>query len=242
MSAALWAADLAERFWDIAGEPGPFPRDLRQPAESALPLAVIDLPNLCVAGMLDWLTQRGIALTQQTPDRPLRAALAAWAGTGLIFLDANDPLDERRFSLAHELAHFLNDYWQPRQRAEHLLGPTIDSVFDGVRPPTQEERLHATLRGLTLSVNVHLLERKPHIVNADVAVAECDADRLACELLAPAATILSRYQSRSQAEHALRETFGLPSSEAAAYAADLYSADEFHPLFRRLRSHLGPGF
>jgi Zn-dependent peptidase ImmA (M78 family) len=38
----------------------------------------------------------------------------ARAGHGFISLDGSDADDERRFSLAHELAHFLLDYQDPR--------------------------------------------------------------------------------------------------------------------------------
>jgi hypothetical protein len=35
----LWVAELAAAFWDEAGEPGPFPRNLRRAARRAFPLS-----------------------------------------------------------------------------------------------------------------------------------------------------------------------------------------------------------
>src|SRR5207237_9314300 len=42
MSVPVWCADLAARFWATAGDPPPFPRDLRYPITS-FPMGVIDL-------------------------------------------------------------------------------------------------------------------------------------------------------------------------------------------------------
>src|SRR5205085_3975397 len=121
----------------------------------------------------------GAALVCGGPDRPLRGCLLACDGAGFIFLDAADPPAERTFSLAHELAHFLRDYWRPRQRAFAALGGSVREVFDGGRAPRREERLHALLRGVSLGPHVHLMARDGGTPPPEVAAAESDADRLA---------------------------------------------------------------
>ena len=54
------------------------------------------------------------------------------AGTAYCLVDANDPDNERRFTTAHELAHFLLDYAEPRRKAIEALGEGIVPVLDGV--------------------------------------------------------------------------------------------------------------
>ncbi len=218
MSAPLWATELADAFWADAGDPGPFPRDLRRPIAAALPVTVVDRPRLTVVGVVAWLERQGVAARVDEPDRPLRACLAAVAGVGVIFLDAADPADERRFSLGHELAHYLRDYWGPRRRASNLLGPAVLEVFDGRRPSSSEERLHALLRGVRVWFHTHLLARDTD-PQAAVTAAERDADRLAYELLAPAAAVRT---GGGDLPDRLRSEFGLPPAHAARYAALLY--------------------
>ena len=90
MSAPVWCADLAAGFWAAAGEPPPFPRDLRRAIAGAVPLSVIDLPGLRVAAVGGWFADRGIAVPLGEPDRPLRACLVAWRGQGFAYLDAGE--------------------------------------------------------------------------------------------------------------------------------------------------------
>jgi hypothetical protein len=159
VSAPLWVAELAGQFWAAAGGEESFPRDLLRPLHRALPLTVKELPRLRVASALDWLGRQGVRCDLGVRDRPLRACLVARGDTGFVFLDAGDGPAERRFSLAHELAHFLRDYWQPRRRAERHLGPGVLEVYDGRWPPSPDERLAELLRGVPLAFHTHLMAR-----------------------------------------------------------------------------------
>jgi hypothetical protein len=217
MSVPVWCADLAALFWNAAGDPSPFPRDLRPVIAGSVPLSVIDLPRLCVAAVCEWFAGRGIAVPLNEPDRPLRACLVAWLGQGFAFLDATDDPTEQRFSLAHELGHFLRDYWQPRQRAIARLGPDVQQVLDGLRPATTEERLHALLRNISIGPFTHLLRRDETGRPLSFAERESElaADRLAFELLAPAAALNDDDELIPQ----LIDAFGLPPVPALRYAA-----------------------
>ena len=242
MNVPWWVAELAAAFWAEAGGPGPFPRALHGPALRAFPLAVCWQPALSTVVVRDWLRGRRIAYPLAGADRPLRACLVARDGGGFIFLDAGDEAAEQRFSLGHELAHFLRHYWQPRRRASVRLGGQILEVYDGRRPPRREERLDALLAGAPLGFHTHLMGRDAGRRTAGaVTEAEEEADRLAYELLAPAGAVASRLdgagaaEGRARAAAELRTFFGLPPAQADDYAAALFPAAAPDPLLLRLR-------
>jgi hypothetical protein len=243
MKVPAWVVAEAAAFWHAAGGPEPFPRNLRGPiARSAFNLTIKELPGLSVHGTDRYLARLGVAWQCRGQDRPLRACLAAWAGAGIILLEADDPPEQRVFSLAHELAHFLGHYWGPRRRACRRLGDGITDVLDGKRPPTPAERVHALLAGLSLGPYVHLMNRGPRreLVSAETIVAEEEADRLAFELLAPAANIsartggISSAAGRGRVEEVLRQVFGLAADQAEDYSRLLLPPQPQDPLLRRL--------
>ena len=241
MNAPLWVTELASEFWVLAGGAGPFPRDLRRAAPRAALLSVKVLADLSVQCVSAWLRDQGVACRIGERERALCACLFARGGCGFIFLDADDDEAEQRFSLAHELAHFLRHYHEPRRRAAAKFGRQVLDVLDGKRSPTPTERLHALLRNVRVGEHVHLLARdeRRRIASPAIASAELDADLLGCELLAPAEAVLQQTRrrtaraSRLEAERRLLTTFGLPSSKTAWYASRLYPSSD-DALLRRL--------
>lgn len=243
MTLPLWVADAAEVFWRETGGEEAFPRELRRPLAHALPVGLVLLPRLRLRAVDDWLQRQRIGCALDTTDRALRACLIARRGQGLIFLDGADPPDEQRFSLAHELAHYLREYWLPRRATSARLGPAILDVLDGRRAPQREERIDALVARIELGYHVHLLDRAPDgaVVSAAVAHAERAADLLAYELLAPAARVLRALPGdaaparRDAATRQLIAAFGLPEAQAARYAALLVPAPTASAgLLRRL--------
>jgi Zn-dependent peptidase ImmA (M78 family) len=220
MNRPVWVCELTERFWAAAGSPPPFPRDLEAAAANAAPLSVIDRPHLRLSTVVEYLNRLRSPLALAEPDRPLRAALYCWKGTGFLFLDTTDPPDERRFSLAHEVAHFLRDYDALRRQVTKSLGSDALAVLDGLRPATADERLSAVLRNRPLTPHAHFMNRdatgRPK--GDDERRAEADADRLAFELLAPAELLTGETDLPALATRLIAE-FGLPPSAALAYSS-----------------------
>jgi hypothetical protein len=236
MNAPLWVVELAEDFWRAAGEIEPFPRCLLKPIRrTSFMLTVVELPHLSIAGVERHLDRRGWFCTCGEEDRYLRGCLTARDGGGYLFVDSRDDPAERTFSLAHELAHFLRHYWQPRQRAIRVLGPGILDVHDGRRPARLDERTYAVLRDVPLGHHLHLMRREANILSAEIDAVERDADRLALELLAPEAEVLARYGAGTDAKRLLCGTFGLPAAVAEEHAALLCGAVETAPWLERLK-------
>lgn len=225
MSEPLWVHEMAS-FWQEVAPQDSFPRDLQHAVVRALPITAVELPNLRVAEIDRWLRSQGVVCRLQTRDRPLYGCLVAHNSHGAVFLDARDPEAERRFTLAHELAHFLHDYWKPRREAVTAYGPDVLEVFDGIRTPRPEERVHALLAAIPIGWRVHLTDRDEAAQIGDPAIAraERDADRLACELLAPESDVLDRIAPLPESERQdaaralLRSRYGLPPGPAARYA------------------------
>lgn len=243
MSPPLVAVEAAESFWSDAGAASTFPRDIRRAIARSQPIAVVMLPALYVAKAEAWLRRQGKAIDLDVPDRPLRACLVAQGGAGFIFVDGEDCESEQRYSIAHELAHFLLDYLAPRRAAVARLGEGILEVLDGLRPARTEERTIGILTGVAVRRHVHLMGRNEDVSGAaEIDRAEAIADALALELLAPWDEISSQMvelginADRKAIACLLMDRYGLPRMPAERYAASL-SPDPTpaSPLLRYLR-------
>jgi hypothetical protein len=225
----VWVVDLATRFWDGIPElPPPFPRDLAIPLACLQHIHLVELPDLSLARASQFLQRAGVPFPIDGHDRLLHGCLATHRGRGYILLSSNDDETERRFTLAHELAHFLRDYEAPRRRAVTRIGPSVLEVLDGQRAATHEERLSGLLYGVAVGCHTHLLARddKGRPASPAIRQAEEAADRLAFELLAPIESVVAgpADERKSLAEW-LTSTFGLPMGQAAKYAELLFPSD-----------------
>ncbi len=213
-------------FWQACGEVEPFPRSLERSITMALPVALIKLPHLHLRTIENWLHRRKVPFQFNCGDRSVRGCLVAYGGNGFIFVDGTDPADELRFTLAHETAHFIIDYWFPRQKAIQKFGKQICEVFDGIRLPTIRERVHSLLSGTSIGIYTNLMERATEDETmAQIWQIENQADRIALALLAPPEAVWPRVDVSAPLFHqreiaittVLREDFGLPLSVARSY-------------------------
>ena len=221
------------------------PLDLQSLLPRLYPADCVLLPGLSVDGLRDWLRRHGAFLPPNLTlcrNRSLRGGIVAWRGCGLLFVDAGDPPDERRFTLAHEAAHYLQDHLYPRLDLLDRFGSTILPVLDGLRLPTREERLDALLARASLTFHTHLLERNASAV-PDWEEREFEADAFACEILAPRDALRACFPSIAQdaaaverIAAALQGTWRLPAAPALDYAR-AFVAQEGEPvtLLHRLR-------
>jgi len=223
-------ASMAATFWRTAGGAPPFPRSIEEPLLWTFPVAVVRLPRLGLSGVKAYLAGVQVPCPFTGPDRRIRACLVARRGEALVFLDGTDPLDEQRFSLAHEASHFLLDYHRPRQAALRRLGRDILPVLNGERPPLPAERIDAVLLGVTVQIYGHMMDRgwSGEVVHMQTLEAEDRADRLALELLAPWAAVVAvatatglafdNAEAGAAIARIIQGSFGLPGPVAARYS------------------------
>jgi hypothetical protein len=222
---------LVDKFWEWSGILEPFPRSLERPIAFALPIAIVKLPRLHLQQVEGWLRARGIIYEFGCSDRLVHGCLVAYCGKGMIFVDGTDQDDERRFTLAHEVAHFILDYLSPRQVAIERLGEAICFVLDGLRPPSIDERVQAWLSHCRLGVYTNLMEREGRVddLTGTLDSLENNADRVALALLAPPARVMASidpnmlsYDEREKdIIRKLVTNFGLPASIAHTYGRAL---------------------
>jgi hypothetical protein len=191
--------DLEERarqFWAGTGLEQQLPRPIEQAVALQLPIAVIKLPVVNLRAVGAELQSRRIVASLPRDRRDLMGFLYAHRGHGFIFVCGADSAEEQRFTVAHDTAHFLVDYWWPRQRVLAELGPAAVEVLDGRRRATPAELAASVLAHVRLGPYCHLLPRagQGEAGAAVLAGVEERADLLGLELVAP----------RERIEHALR--------------------------------------
>lgn len=221
---------LAKKFWDDIGGVTKWPCELDKVVALTLPVTIVDIKNLKVSLIKDWLIDRNVCYTIPSSERKMLGCLLAFRGIGFIFIDKNLSHAERQFTLGHEISHFLLDYHIPREKALNQLGPAIIEVLDGQRPASSEERIVGILNQIVIGAHFHLLDAcsDGSFLRSDVIKAESRADELAVELLAPFEIVCahvyencnscsySEYESTSR--RLLLERFGLPLSICFSYS------------------------
>ncbi len=239
---SLRVARAADAFWHENPAAEPFPRDMAAAVGWALPLSIVRLPRLRPRAVRRWLAHEwgGVTLAETVPadNRPLCGCLSPFSGGGFVFVDSTDPADEIRFTIAHEAAHFIFDYLEPRERLATSIAPTSIEVFDGVRGATPGERVASAVTGMELELRLHLFARDGagSSLCAGTGAAEQDADALALELLAPEAHVLAGWREsadrflwdRPAAALAdrLQRVYGLPGAVAGVYARRLLASED----------------
>ncbi|MBO0939429.1 ImmA/IrrE family metallo-endopeptidase [Fibrella sp. HMF5335] len=226
----LLLEETASNFWGPLLAYKVFPIDIdRVVAFSDLPIIIVQLSNLTIRGIQLWIVQNNYPVTFSAEDRLLHGFLLAYEGRGVIFVNGTDPPEERRYTVAHEVAHFLLDHQIPRQRMIRAFGQSIIEVLDGKRPPSLSERIQFVTTDLPSLFSAHHLDNSSltaydrHLVWQ----AEQRVDALATEILAPHKEVVRRLHLEDGAQWGpclapirklLSETFGLPQLVSQSYA------------------------
>ncbi|MDN5211617.1 ImmA/IrrE family metallo-endopeptidase [Fulvivirgaceae bacterium BMA12] len=220
----------AKNFWTKAGGTNTWPCDIEGAVLLGLPVIIVQLSRLSVDQIQVWLTQKNIYLDLGVANRLLHGMLVTHKDFGIIFMDGSDDMRDRRFTIAHEVAHFLLNYMLPRQRALKKLGPQFKEVLDGLREPTIVERVEGILLKTVTNPRTYLLERDGEggFRSQFNWQSENNADALAVEILAPyrkvcadmpaASRSLSYLEAKMKAAQILHDKYLLPASIAEEYS------------------------
>ena len=198
-----------------------FPRDVELAALS-LPIHIEQIKDLTLTKIDAWLYRHlNWPPNVVVDDRQLRGCLVAHRGRAFIFVEASETDEQRRFTLSHELAHFIGHYLATREVAIARLGPSIVAVLDGDRPPTPAERLSGVLAGCPLGIFRDVLDRDgSEPIAAAAERMETEADAAAFLALAPPADVAARCRAGGRQLdgdgilQTLQSDFGLASADA----------------------------
>ncbi len=241
------SADLVREFWAVAGGEEPFPRNLERSLALALPVTLVRVPRLQLRHAAAWLHERGVRFPLEDEAggaRAVHGCILARAGYGFLFVDGSDNDADLRFTIAHEIGHFLAEHQLPRRRAIARFGAGIVDVLDGRRPPTNGERLAGNLAGMSfLSTHSFLPRAESAEGGLELWRVEGAADRIGAALLAPPAIVLaaaagSVWEQRLDNAHAaLIGRFGLPPTPALHYARTLLAENGLGPSWSESMRH-----
>lgn len=225
--------NIASEFWAQACQQANSPYDISRAVSLLFPIDIVCLCELSLEKIEKWLRERGIKMPIDVNDRCLHGFVLAAKGNGLIFINGTDLEDERRYTIAHEISHFILDYKLPRDKVIEKLGESIVEVIDGLREPTIEERVSGLVKNVIVRPFTHLLEKEGDGSFKTISIynSENKADALALELLAPCRDVIRLVSNEKEKSvfavfnekcaHILINSYGLPLPVAIKYAKQL---------------------
>ena len=219
-------------FWRRVGGGKDFPADIGYAAMSALEVYVEEIEGLTTLTASSYAGCVGIRNACGFSERGLRGCLVVRRRGALILVERSDDEAEKRFTIAHEVAHYILEVRRHRERAAERMGRDFSDVLYGPREATPTERIDAWLNDVRPDKILHFMDRAPGggYGCARTMDAECVADDLALEILAPrsdmkeALSSLGRMgftESLSAARRIAEKRYGLPDVIAAMYAGRL---------------------
>jgi hypothetical protein len=240
---AEYVRTLAGRFWATAPERVRRERDVEAALAWSTRLTLVILSPLTLAAIRRWLAERGVPASGEAGDHASRGFLVAWRGVGVVFCDGAFGVAERRFTIAHELGHFILGYSEPRGRVMRDA-PELLEVVDGIRSATSADRARAALARVPIGIHTHVFDDDVS-APSDLTVAglaEDEASRFALELLAPWDETLAAAREVTAASAPYRKIlersaelmighFGIPLYAARARASQALDALGMHPGF-----------
>ena len=225
VSVSYWA----DWFWKRAGGRSGFPIDIGYAAMSALEVYVEEMADLTTGAAASRNVGIGSRVPEKIDERRIHGCLIVGRSGAAILVERNDNEKEKRFTIAHEAAHFIVEVRRLQERAACKLGHAFTDVLHGLREATPNERIDAWLHNVRADAFVHFMDRTPSGEYGCVRTrdTECLADDLAIEILAPRLALMESLssfgpmgfsESLITAQCIAERRFGLPAEIAERYA------------------------
>ena len=221
-----WTQYWSDWFWKRAGGRSGYPADIAYAVMCALDVYVDEVANLTPASAAARIGRGGLWQSDGVYERGLRGCVIVGQAGAAILVEKSDDEAEKRFTIAHEVAHYILEVKRHHERASDRLGPEFADALYGLREATPTERIDAWLSNARSEAFAHFMDRAPGggYGCSRTLEAECAADDLAVEILAPrselAAAISSMGFSGSLkvARRIAERRYGLPEGIAERYA------------------------
>lgn len=210
---------ISSQFWRTSGLKLVCPRPIEDAVIRNFPISIVKLKSITYESLNGWLANRNLAGVLPHFNGSLLGGIFAFKGDALLFVDASLPSYEMRYTIAHEVGHFMFDYYYKRQKAKSTVGEKAEEILDGTRRATLGERVDALFLGVDLRPYYHLLaeENCISITRGQIETAEDNADYLADELIAPEDVVNEMFNEREFAN----------VSEGAKEIADILDVPEY---------------
>ena len=222
---AYWAS----WFWKRAGGRSAPPVDIGYAATCALAIGIRPINGLTTSTATGHLENIGFLCADGLDERELHGCIAVGPRGAMILVEMRDDDSQQRFTIAHEVSHYILEVHRHHRRAAQQMGQDYVDILYGARTAAPSERIDAWLNNVRSSAITHFMDRDPNgsYGCGNTLEAECSADRLAIEILAPRAEMArvasdcGKLPFRNLADATRRiaeQRFGLPGAVAAPYA------------------------
>ena len=213
-------------FWKRVGGRFDYPADIAYAATCALDVYVDEVAGLTPVSAAAHIGRGGPRLPDGADERSLHGCVIVGRSGAAILVEKSDDEAEKRFTIAHEVSHYVLEVKQRHERATDRLGREFADTLHGLREATQTERIDAWLNNTRSEAFAHFMDRAPggRYGCSRMLEAECRADDLALEILAPrseliaAISLMGFSESLKAAQGISERRFGLPEGVAAWYA------------------------
>ncbi len=214
-------------FWKRAGGRFDYPADIAYAVTCALDVYVDEVAGLTPVSAAAHVGRKGLWLLDGVDERSLHGCVIVGRSGAAILVEKSDDEAEKRFTIAHEVSHYILEVKRRHERAADRMGREFADTLYGLREATPTERIDAWLNNTRSEAFAHFMDRADTggYGCARTQEAECLADDLALEILAPhseltaAVSSMEFSESLKVARRVSERRFGLPEGIAERYAS-----------------------
>lgn len=213
-------------FWKRAGGRFDYPADIAYAATCALDVYVDEVAGLTPVSAAAHIGREELCPLGGADERSLHGCVIVSRSGAAVLVEKCDDEAEKRFTIAHEVSHYIVEVKQRHERAADRMGRDFADTLYGLREPTLTELIDAWLNNTRSEAFAHFMDRTPGggYGCSRTLEAECLADDLALEILAPRSEItavissMGLSESLKVARRVAERRFGLPNDIADRYA------------------------